>query len=182
MIFYRKITTNRIKQKMKDISLKNKFIADVELNRKIIYKICHFYSNGVNDFNDLYQEVLFQLWKSYPFYHGNAKLSTWIYKVSLNTVLQAIRKEKNKPQFNLITHTHYDIPDFIDEHDRENLDKLRQLIQILSDLDKAIITLYLDEFPYDDIANIIGISKTNVATKINRIKEKLKSMSNPKFL
>ncbi len=165
---------------MTDSSLKNKFLSGIELNQNILYKICHLYTNNENDFKDLYQDILFQLWKSYPYFQGNAKLSTWIYKVSLNTALQSLRKEKNKPQFDSISLNHFQIPDFVDKVDREYLDNLRQLIQKLTDIEKAIIALYLDELAYDDIANIIGISKTNVSTKINRIKEKLKSMSNLK--
>lgn len=165
---------------MTDILMKNNFLADIELNRKIIYKVCHFYTNNDNDFSDLYQDILLQLWKSYPSFRGDSKISTWIYRISFNTALQIIRKENNKSQFEIVTRNHYEIPDFVNENDKENLDVLKRMIQQLTDIEKAIITLYLDEYSYDDISNMIGLSKTNVATTISRIKEKLRNMSNLK--
>jgi RNA polymerase sigma factor (sigma-70 family) len=163
---------------MVDISVKNNFLADIESNRKILYKICHLYTNNGNDFSDLYQDIIFQLWKSYSTFRGDSKISSWIYRVSFNTALQFLKKDENRSKIEFISQNHYQIPDFVNEIDKDNLDLLKRLIQKLSDIEKAIITLYLDDYSHDDISNMIGISKTNVATIISRIKEKLRSMSN----
>lgn len=165
---------------MKNSPHQDRFISDIDEHQKIIYKICHLYTNNETDFNDLYQDIVLQLWKSYTNFEGRSKLSTWIYQVALNTALYQLRKEKDKFQINLLTPSHYDIPEIPDAEKKESLLLIKELLNELSGLEKALITLYLDEYSHDEISGIMGISKTNVATRINRIKLKMKKLLNNK--
>lgn len=158
---------------------KERFITVVDEHKKIIYKIVNSYCPNRADRKDLEQEIIIQLWKAFDNYNTNFKYSTWMYRIALNTAISFFRKEKKW----------YANNDFINEDsifnlaDKDNdddvtLDKniklLQHFIQNLNELDKALMLLYLEENNYEEIADILGISKTNVATKISRIKEKLK--------
>ena len=163
---------------MIDLPTQDKFISEIDSHQNIIYKICHLYTNNKIDFKDLYQDIVLQLWKSYSNFKGKSKLSTWIYQVSLNTALYKIRQEKSKLHLDTLAQFHYDIPEISDSDKKENIEKVKELLSELTDIEKALITLYLDEYSYNDISEIMGITKTNVATKINRIKQKLRMMFN----
>ena len=148
-------------------------------NQGIVHKICNLYFNTRTDINDYKQELIIQLWKAFPSFNNQSKFSTWMYRVCLNAAIDIIRKEKTQPEF-----VKYEYHDFITISDSkselsENQEKLYQAINTLSDIDKAIITLYLDEFSYKEIAEIMGISESNTGVKINRIKSLiLKSIEN----
>jgi len=158
---------------------KNEFIRIVNGNHAIINKICYGYAKNSEDRFDLKQEILIQLWKAYPSFNNQSQISTWIYRIALNTVISNFRKAKNKIQESELSQSNYQIPDIIENNElNENIVKLYQLIYQLNDLEKAITLLYLDDQSYKEIAEIVGISETNVATKINRIKSKLKNQFN----
>lgn len=144
----------------------------VESNKAIIYKICRAYSHSQEEFEDYFQEVCLQLWRSKESYQQQSKLSTWVYRVTLNTCLSINRKEKKKldtVEINeKIDHTH----PFSEKE--EHLEELYKAIRLLKEVDRAIILLYLEEHSYDDIASIMGITTSNVGAKINRIKKQLK--------
>ena len=159
---------------MIDSPIQDRFIFEIDAHQKIIYKICHIYTSNSVDFNDLYQEIVLQLWKSYPKFEGKSKLSTWIYQVSLNTALYKLRREKSRLQAGFLSPYHYDIPEIDDSEKKECVEQVKELLSELTGIEKALITLYLDEYSNDEISEIMGITKTNVATKINRIKQKLK--------
>lgn len=163
---------------MNDLPIQDKFISEINSHQNIIYKICHLYTNNTIDFKDLYQDIVLQLWKSYPTFKGKSKLSTWIYQVSLNTALYKLRQEKSKLNLDSLAQFHYDIPEIYDSAKKENIERVKDLVRELTDIEKALITLHLDEYSYDEISEIMGITKTNVATKISRIKQKLKMMFN----
>jgi len=158
---------------------KEEFIKSVNEYKGIINKISFAYTNNIDDRNDLKQEILIQLWKSYPKFNHKSKISTWIYRVALNTAISNLRKAKRKKREMELSKKHYQIanPNERSEYD-DNLKKLYELIYRLNDLERAIMLLYLDDQSYCEIAEIVGISETNVATKINRIKLKLKSQFN----
>lgn len=143
-------------------------------NKRIIYKVCFMYANDNDDINDLYQDVVLNLWKAWPSFKGNSSVSTWIYRVALNTCITGFRKKRNYDYVSL----KQDI-DILDdcEHD-EFLKQMYQLIHRLDSMDKMYIMLWLDEKNYDEIAEIVGVSRNNVAIRLHRIKEKLKKMSN----
>jgi len=155
---------------------KDQFIKIIDENMAIINKICFGYANNSEDRSDLKQEILIQLWKAYPKFNHNSQITTWIYRVALNTAISNYRKRKRTVPESELTHGCYQISENKNnEQLDENLAKLYQLIYQMKDLERAIILLYLDDNSYKEIAEIIGISETNVATKINRIKSKLKN-------
>ncbi len=158
--------------------MQEKFIADIDSHQKIIYKVCHLYTNCQDDFNDLYQDIVLQLWKSYSKFKGKSKLSTWIYRVSLNTALYNLRQEKTKLQLDSLVQLHFDIPAIDDSDKNDSVNRVKELLNKLTDIEKALITLYLDDYSHEEISEIMGITQTNVATKISRIKQKLKKMFN----
>lgn len=150
------------------------FISIIREHKSLIYKISNSYGQP-HDREDLEQEILLQLWESMAKYDGRVKLSTWIYKVALNTAITHYRKartkKKNKAKLHDLGLFNYSDYDFEKE---EHIKLMYSYIAELSVMDKALILLYLDQYKYEEIANIIGISKTNVATKLNRIKNSLK--------
>ena len=157
---------------------KDKFIAIVKEHRTLIYKVCCSYCQDADSRNDLQQDILLQLWGSLSKYDGSTKLSTWIYRIALNTAISFYRKNKKhqEKKINLDDDVIISLPSSeVDYQHKESITLLYQFINKLNDFDKALILLYLDEYKYEEIAEILGISKTNVATKISRIKQILKN-------
>lgn len=155
------------------MSKEEKFIKLIKENEGIIYKITRIYSNNENDLKDLYQEVVYQLWKAYDSFRGDSKISTWMYRIALNTALfQSKQATKNGHKVGLdkivLKQENYD-PIL-----EERLAIMYQHIKALSDLEKGIILLFLEGKKHEEIAEITGISVTNVGTRIGRIKQKLK--------
>lgn len=146
----------------------------------VIYKICRVYSSD-QDFEDLFQEVLISLWKSHDSFEGRSKLSTWIYRVALNTALTYQRKA-SKLRFktsseelpNLSTSYHYDTKR------EEQVERLYRAISQLKKDERSIILLYLEEKQYNEIAEITGLTTSNIGVRINRIKKKLFHLLNTK--
>ena len=151
------------------------FVELIRRYERVIYKVCYLYTTPDATLNDLYQEVLINLWRAYPQFRHECKVSTWIYRISLNTCISYLRKTKNSLETIALTRN-IDLQ----EEDDETQQMLRQLyclIGRLGDLEKSIILLYLEEKSYDEIAEITGLTPTNVGTRLNRIKEKLKKMN-----
>lgn len=158
---------------------KDEFIKIIGQNNAILNKICFGYTNNAEDRNDLKQDILTQLWKAYQSFQHQSQISTWIYRIALNTAITNFRVTKRKIKESPLSTGSYQIPETNESRELDdNIARLYQLIQKLNDLDKAIMLLYLDDQSYKDIAEIVGISETNVATKINRIKSKLRSQFN----
>ena len=143
-------------------------------NQGIIHKICRIYRDSPEDREDLFQEVIFQLWRSYPSLSGGSKSSTWLYRVALNTAMASFRK--NKPDVTLAEY----LPDVqfenINNEYNERQEALLAAIRQLSEPDRALIALFLDELSYQQIALILGISENNVGVKLNRIKIRLQKL------
>ncbi|WP_295939265.1 sigma-70 family RNA polymerase sigma factor [uncultured Alistipes sp.] len=140
-------------------------------HRRIIGKICYLYARDSDDFDDLYQEVLINLWRGFEGFEGRAKPSSWVYRVGLNTCISYYRRNRRYsntlPLSDCRVLTH-------EESDRdERLRELYELINRLDPLEKAIVMLWLDEVSYDEIASITGLTRNNVASKLHRIKLKL---------
>ena len=152
---------------------KKEFAELVNRYKDVIFKVCYVYASR-EELEDYYQEVLIQLWRSLPNFRNESKMSTWIYRISLNTCISYVRKNKKVNKVSLI-----DL-DFIDNDIEKKyyIDELYLLINRLNKFEKAIILLWLEERDYEEIASIVGISKNNVAVKLNRIKDKLRRMSN----
>lgn len=152
------------------------FLQLLSNNQGIIYKVCTIYCNHKEDHEDLFQEITYQAWKSYGSYRGEAKFSTWLYRIALNTAMSSFRKKR--PVLAFVTVLPDDIWETTEDIDLEK-QQLLYAIKQLNEGERAIIALYLDEISYHDIGEMIGISENNVAVKINRIKQKLfKILSN----
>lgn len=156
-------------------TVEEEFLNVVRQHERIIYKICYLYTTKSAAINDLYQESVLNIWKAFPKFRRECKTSTWIYRITLNTCISFIRKEKNIPEIISLTR---EVEELANEKDElhEMLRQLYRLINKLGQLDKSIILLYLEEKSYEEIAEITGLTVTNVATKLARIKEKLKKM------
>jgi RNA polymerase sigma-70 factor (ECF subfamily) len=155
---------------------RDKFIAVIKDNQNLIFKICYSYCSDSENRKDLQQEVLMNLWNSFSKFDGRVKISTWIYRIALNIAISYYRndsKHKNKKVSIDESVISLSISEDAPEQD-EKIVMLYQFIENLNEMDKAIILLYLDDNKYAVIAEILGISETNVATKIYRIKKILK--------
>lgn len=152
------------------------FTRLIKENKGIIYKICISYCSNKDDRDDLAQEIVYNLWKSYGSFVDEYKFSTWMYRVALNVAISYYRQEKKfKSQETISEGLLVFEDDAYDKYEVEqNLQLLQEFINQLQEIDKAIILLYLDDKSHREIAEITGFSETNVATKISRIKEKLK--------
>lgn len=151
------------------------FVALIKEYERVIYKVCYLYATPNAPLNDLYQEVVLNLWKAFPKFRRECKLSTWIYRISLNTCISFMRKEKSIPEIVSLTPAEADRSEEWDET-QAMLRQLYRMINRLGQLEKSIILLYLEEKSYEEISEITGLTVTNVATKLNRIKEKLRKM------
>ena len=155
--------------------VEQEFVTLIQEYERVIYKVCYLYTTPHATLNDLYQEVVINLWKAYPKFRNECKISTWIYRIALNTCISFIRKEKNIPE----TVTLSQIADRIEETDETQvmLKRLYSMINRLGQLEKSIVLLYLEDKSYEEIAEITGLTLTNVATKLSRIKDKLRKMN-----
>jgi len=146
------------------------FTELIDQNRGIIYKVIRLYVRHEEDERDLFQEILFQAWRSFPNFKGNSKFSTWLYRVALNTVLTFRRR----PQ---VVVPHEDLSKLKtstgDKHPDEESEALYLAIRELNEIDRMIISLHLDGYANDEIAEIAGLTKNNAAVKLHRIKESL---------
>lgn len=149
------------------------FACLIKEHSRIINKVCYFYATEKIPYEDLRQEIYVNLWLSIGQYRGDSKLSTWIYRVAVNTALMALRSSKSKLETVSIDFGLIDISSEMEDEQIENLQTLHSLISRLEDMEKAIILLWLDEYSYDEIAETIGMKRNTVATKLHRIKEKL---------
>lgn len=148
----------------------------------IIIKICRAYTDSQEDFEDYYQEVCLQIWRSKDKFRGDSKWSTWIYRLSLNICLTLIKKKKKTRQyFNNDAVNQYEEGEENSAFSNENLNFLYEAIKRLSEIDRAIILLYLEEKPNKEIAEIIGTTPNNIGARINRIKERLKKLLDGKI-
>jgi RNA polymerase sigma factor (sigma-70 family) len=152
------------------------FLSVIETNKGIIYKVANLYCKDTEDRKDLVQEIVLKLWKSFDSYNEQFKHSTWIYRIALNAAISFYRKEKLRKKITTpFCESLFNIGDFEDNTlIEQNTLFLNQFISELKELEKALMLLYLEEKSHKEMAEIIGITETNVATKIGRIKTLLK--------
>ena len=146
------------------------FALIIEQHSRIINKVSYFYATGKLTFDDLRQEIYVNIWLGLKQFRGDSKISTWIYRVAVNSALMALRSSKPKIETVSLDFRLLDISSEIDDAQKENL---QTLINRLENIEKAIILLWLDEYSYDEIADTVGLKRNTVAVKIHRIKEKL---------
>jgi RNA polymerase sigma factor (sigma-70 family) len=152
------------------------FLDMIDEHQQIIHKVCHIYRDTKEDQEDLFQDIVLQLLKAYPDFREESKVSTWMYRIALNTAIAIYRKNKVPLDFKAT------IPESLHPADStpvsENQERMFQALRSLNQAEKAIITLYLEDFSYREIATITGISENYVGVRINRIKQKLKKILN----
>lgn len=169
-------TTNETKNKdMTDTNKEKEFTELLLQHQHIIYKVCLMYAQDKEDIADLYQETVYNLWKSYATFENRSSFSTWLYRVALNTCISDLRRRKHHEYVPL------QLADTVlsdNDPKAEMLNTLYSLIRRLNKLDRMYIVLWLDEKTYDEIAEIVGTNRNQVAIRLHRIKEKLKTMTN----
>ena len=151
------------------------FVSLIEQNKALIYKFCYMYASETDTPQDLFQEVVLNMWKGYPSFRGDSSIQTWMYRIALNTCVTFLRKSGARPKTTSLSE---DLIVYDDATDTLQIKELYALINRLNEIEKAIVLLYLEERSYDEIAQIVGITRNNVGVRINRIKEKLSQMSN----
>lgn len=154
------------------------FVRLVQENERIIYKVCSLYVSDTFTLADLYQEVVLNLWRGFPKFRKESAPGTWIYRVALNTCISGMRKAKKHPKSDYPVE---ELSDWLIEQDNsldEEIREMYRMINQLKTLEKVVLLLYFEEKSYQEIADITGLTLSNVATKLKRAKEKLKKMSN----
>jgi len=159
---------------MKDISEKE-FADLVDSQRANIYSVCYMYASSPDEAADLFQECLINIWKGLAKFRGESAIGTWVYRICLNTCISANRKAGKKPE-----HVELDImSDMLDfQEDAKQVQQLHDRIRKLGPIDRAIVLLWLEDLPYDEIAAIVGISARNVGVRLYRIRQQLKNIDN----
>ena len=151
------------------------FVRTIKENEGVIFKITTIYTDNREDQRDLYQDIVYQLWKSFDAFRGEAKFSTWMYRIALNTALSRIKKNKREGHALPIEHVVLTQTELYDTVFEERIKTLYEQIHQLNVLEKGLMLLLLEGKSYSEIAEITGLTPSNVGTRISRIKTKLKS-------
>lgn len=149
------------------------FLDLVDQHQGILHKICRLYRNTALEREDLFQDIMYQLWKSYPSFRGEARFSSWMYRVALSTAIAKYKKPSLQTTYDLKKEP---AAESIESTDQQ--EALRSAIKRLNPIEKAVMSLYLDDYKYEEMAEILGISVSLVGVKLNRIKKKLKELLN----
>jgi len=161
-----------------EVTIQDQFLQLVKEHSGMIHKVCRLYGHAETDRQDLFQEIIIQLWKSFPRFRGDSKFSTWLYRIALNTAISDLRKQKRQID---IVYSDLPVKDLEEtEVDREKEEQLKQLytaIGQLGEIEKAIVMLYLEDKSYEEMEDILGINQNNLRVKMNRIKEKLRKLT-----
>jgi RNA polymerase sigma-70 factor (ECF subfamily) len=161
-----------------EVPSQSTFINLVQEHRALLYKVCHLYCSSIHDRQDLFQEIVIQLWRSYPKFRGEAKFSTWLYRIALNTAISDLRRQKRRPRPVDPGELPAELQDIQYEKEKEEqLQLLYAAIDQLTEVEKAVVMLYLEDKPYDEMEEILGINQNNLRVKMNRIKEKLRKLT-----
>jgi RNA polymerase sigma-70 factor (ECF subfamily) len=159
--------------------LEKEFLQIITDNQGIIHKVCSIYCDLEEDRRDLFQEIIVQLWKSYPSFRSESKFSTWMYRVALNTAITSFKKDKRQPDKSGISYENLQLAEeMYDTRTEEQIRMLNHAVSQLSGIEKSIILLFLEDKKYEEIAEITGITQNYVRVKMNRIKKRLKLLMN----
>jgi len=155
-------------------ALQEKFQTLVDEHKKILYKVCYSYCRNRDDREDLAQEIIVQLWRSFASFDGRCRFSTWMYRIALNVAISFYRRESTRTRH--VLSDDEKVLNAIDETENRSAEvqALYEFIDGLEPLNKALILLYLDGNSYSEIADVVGITETNVATKISRLKQTMR--------
>ena len=159
--------------------MEKEFLQIITENQGIIHKVCSIYCDLEEDRRDLFQEILVQLWKSYPSFRSESKFSTWMYRVALNTAITSFKKDKRQPDKSGVQYENLQLAEELyDSIAEDQIRMLNQAVSNLTGIEKSIILLFLVDKKYEEIAEITGITQNYVRVKMNRIKKKLKLLMN----
>lgn len=150
------------------------FLKIVEENQGIIYRVCRMYRDSREDQEDLFQEIVLQLWKAFPKFRNESKVSTWMYRIALNTAIAIFRKNKIEIELKENLSKNYTLTEM--EKTSENEARMFEAIRMLNKTERALIALFLEDYSHKEIAEITGITENYVGVKISRIKDKLKNI------
>ena len=157
---------------------KDTFIKAIQENERLIFKVASFYTDSKDDRDDLVQDIIYNLWKSFDTFQQRSSFSTWMYRVAMNVAIVHLKQRKRKVQSVPIDIGTLNFAETAFDGDEDKLQVLRKLVNDLNLFDKGILMLYLENKSHTEIAEIIGISKSNVGTKLSRIKEKFRQQVN----
>jgi len=155
------------------------FLQLVKEHQKMIHKVCNLYCHSPYEREDLFQEIVVQLWKGYPKFRGDEKFSTWLYRVALNTAIAGLRKKEKNIAYvdpSVLPTALQNLND--NNPEQEQLQQLYEAIRKLGEIDRAVVMLYLEDKSYEEMEEVLGISQNNLRVKMNRIKEKLRKLTN----
>lgn len=163
---------------MQKQEVEKEFERRITEHKSLLYKVCRIYAATDADRQDLFQEIVIQLWKAYPGFKGKAQFSTWMYRVAINTAITGMRKKKDLTT----SYEPANLPEQMSDEDpgQAEEERLRQLytaIGQLSEVEKAIVMLYMEDRPYTEMEDILGISQGNLRVKMSRIKDKLRELT-----
>jgi RNA polymerase sigma-70 factor (ECF subfamily) len=159
-------------------NIQAEFTERINECKGIIYKICNLYASAPVDQEDLFQEIVMQLWKGWPRFRGDSKFSTWLYRVALNTAISDVQKQKRAVELSF--------PEFIpseqldpgtDYEKEEKMERMYKAIAQLNEIDRAVVMLYLEDNSYEEMEEILGINQLSLRVKMNRAKEKLRQLT-----
>lgn len=163
---------------MQKTELEKRFEEQILQHEQLLYKVCHTYAYTQADREDLFQEIVIQVWKAYPHFKGDAKFSTWLYRVAINTAITGLRKRKNF----ITSYEPERLPVILSDHDQgreqeERFQALYTAIGQLNQVEKAMVMLYMEDYSYGEMEEILGISQGNLRVKMSRIKDKLRQLT-----
>ncbi|WP_040299693.1 RNA polymerase sigma factor [Arcticibacter svalbardensis] len=155
--------------------MKEQFSLLIANHQGLIFKVCNMYCNNKEDKEDLFQDIVLQLWRSFPSFKGDAKVSTWMYRIAINNAITRLRKETKREKFSGLNDEAFEV--MVEENaiDEKAL-MMYEAIKKLTEVERALSMLYLDNCSYKEIAEVMGLSETNVGFKLNKIKAKLRSL------
>jgi len=161
--------------------LEKRFEEQISEHEPLLYKVCHTYAYTRADREDLFQEIVIQVWKAYPHFKGDSKFSTWMYRVAINTAISGLRKRKNV----ITSHDPDNLPvdlsdDSQSQAEEERFQELYRAIGQLNQVEKAIVMLYMEDHSYAEMEEILGISQGNLRVKMSRIKDRLRQLTRNK--
>ncbi|MFN3021878.1 RNA polymerase sigma factor [Chryseobacterium sp. TY3] len=157
-------------------SKQKEFSQLIKANQGLIIKVSRLYTNSLEDEQDLFQEIVLQLWRSYDSFKGNSKISTWMYRVALNTAITLFRKKTKSPLTSELDEIHFEYEQEQDDEKQAQISLLYKVIKLLPNVERAIVMMHLDDISYKEIAETLGITEVNARVKMNRLKKTLKEL------
>jgi RNA polymerase sigma-70 factor, ECF subfamily len=155
-------------------------IIKIKEFQPLIRKVCLLYAQNRAESDDMFQEICIQVWRAYPQFKGESKFSTWLYRVAINTAISWIHKEKKHRlgdrENDSLYFIHDDTPFYVEEERKEQIALLHRAIKKLSDIDRSLVLMYLEELAYAEISEILGLTVNNIKVKMNRLKKRLKKL------